>query len=484
MTTLTHAVVLGGSLAGTLAAAAAARHMDRVTIVERDVLPDTPAPRPGLPQAKSAHILCSGGVRAAEELLPGITEQWLAHGVQRSDGLGEQLWLAGHVWLSRAPAGQYTLSCSRDLLDHVVRRRVLTEPSITLRTGTHVEGLLGDRRRVTGAVLRDRRTGRTSTLHADLVVDATGRGSRAPHWLASLGLPKVRETTRRWKVTYATRAFHAPPGAAAFPLVSLLPDFCTPGPPRAGILAPVEDGLWHVVLLGGGEDRHDMGEDRFTSFAHRLRHPLLGDLLSAAQPAGPVHAVRGLRWRRRHFGPVHRWPDGFLVLGDAAATYNPVLAQGMSIAARSALALARGLAADSRPGSTPAVQRSINRLTRQAWTVGEIIGLLYHNTTLPEAGLRFIRHNHERLMNTATTRPAVTRAVFDVLSSSSPISRIMTPRIALATLQGSRQPLTAEPPLTMQEQAVLTTATCPAALPDQADRATGTTTAACRRPGP
>ncbi|MFF8610719.1 NAD(P)/FAD-dependent oxidoreductase [Streptomyces sp. NPDC015346] len=472
MTALTHAVILGGSLAGTLAAAAAARHVDRVTIIERDALPDAPAPRPGVPQARSVHILCSGGVRAAEELLPGITEQWLAHGVQRSDCLSEQLWLAGHQWLPRTPTGQYTLSSSRDLLDYVVRTRVLSEPSITLRTGSHVEGLLGDRCRVTGAVLRDRRTGQTSTLHADLVIDATGRGSRAPHWLTALGLPKVRETTRRWKATYATRSFHAPPSAAAFPLVSLLPDFCAPGPLRAGVLAPVEDGLWHVVLLGGDEDRHDMDDDRFTPFAHRLRHPLIGDLLTGARPAGPVHAVRGLHWRRRHFGPARRWPEGFIVLGDAAATYNPVLAQGMSITARSALALAHGLAGDPRPCSTPEIQRSINRLTQQAWTVGEIIGLLYHNTALPEAGLRLIRHSHERLMNASTTCPAITRAIADVLSSSSPISRIMTPRIALAALYGSRQPLPPEPPLTPQERAMLAAATCRAALPDQANRTT------------
>ncbi len=76
------AVVIGAGTAGLLAAAALDPYAE-VTVVERDVLPDGPAPRKGLPQARHAHLLLSGGAHAMEELLPGVTAAWLAAGARR-----------------------------------------------------------------------------------------------------------------------------------------------------------------------------------------------------------------------------------------------------------------------------------------------------------------------------------------------------------------------------------------------------------------
>jgi 2-polyprenyl-6-methoxyphenol hydroxylase-like FAD-dependent oxidoreductase len=75
-----HVVIIGASLAGLFAAAAAAGAGAQVMIIERDLLPDRPLPRKGVPQSRQAHILLHRGLLAAEELVPGIWEDMLTHG--------------------------------------------------------------------------------------------------------------------------------------------------------------------------------------------------------------------------------------------------------------------------------------------------------------------------------------------------------------------------------------------------------------------
>lgn len=69
-----HAVVVGGSLAGLLAAHVLAAHVDRVTVVERDRFSEAPEPRPGVPQSRHIHVLLEGGQTAQETLLPGFLQ--------------------------------------------------------------------------------------------------------------------------------------------------------------------------------------------------------------------------------------------------------------------------------------------------------------------------------------------------------------------------------------------------------------------------
>ena len=73
-----HAVVVGGSMAGMLAARVLTDHFERVTVLERDLLPDAPAPRKGLPQARHLHILLMRGQLAFEHLFPGLIEELVA----------------------------------------------------------------------------------------------------------------------------------------------------------------------------------------------------------------------------------------------------------------------------------------------------------------------------------------------------------------------------------------------------------------------
>lgn len=198
------AVVIGASATGLLAAAALADFAD-VTVVERDRLPDGPEPRRGVPQARHAHLVWSGGVKALDDLLPGLTREIVAHGGRLAHIMGDMVSRApNEVWFRRFTSTHHrNLVCSRDLLDSVLRGRVLADERITLRQETTALRLEGDATAVTGVRIRagaatdayagDDADAGERTLRADLVVDASGRGSRAPRWLTELGGPSITE---------------------------------------------------------------------------------------------------------------------------------------------------------------------------------------------------------------------------------------------------------------------------------------------------
>lgn len=445
---MTHVAVLGGGLAGTLAAVAAAPHADRVTIVERDRLSDSPGPRRGLPQARHSHGLWYGGAEAVEALLPGVTRCWLAAGARRVALAGEAAILAGSGWLAEGSGRHYVIVCGRDLLDHVVRERALTHPAISLRTGMTATGLLGTPGRVTGARLRDQATGADHVLEADLVIDATGRGSQAGRWLDGLKIPAPPENVVTWQAGYATRLFRVPPDSGgSCPLVVVQPDFQAGDAMRAAVLAPIENSQWQVTLFGAFGTRpgpRQAQDEGFADFAGSVRHPLVADLIARAEPAGPVHVVRTMRWRRRT-AQGRSWPDGLVLIGDAAASFNPVLGQGMSVAARSAVALSQVLRKLGTRGSGHRLQRAVDQVTREAWRTGRVLGLLYLDPD-PSLAERLFRRTAVRAFDAAGDRPALSDAVFDVMSSAAPVTRLLKPRCVLPALLGPRnEPLTQPP---------------------------------------
>ncbi|MDG9702069.1 FAD-dependent oxidoreductase [Streptomyces sp. DH37] len=452
----THAVVLGGGLAGTLAAAALARHVDEVTVVERDVMPDGPEPRRGVPQARHSHLLWCGGARAIEALLPGTTEALLAAGAHRVGLPSGLVLLTAHGWMPRWPETHFMISSSRDLLDSTVRRQVLGRPGVTLRQGVRAVGPVGTAERITGVRVRDERSGETFVLEADFVVDATGRASRADRWLAGLGLPAVREETVDSGLAYATRVFRAPPAAGKdFPVITLQADPRDGQPGRGAALLPIEGDRWLVTLSGtrGGEPPTD--EERFHAFARGLRSPVVAELIEDAEPLTPVHGSHGTANRRRYFERLDPWPDGFAVLGDAVAAYNPVYGQGMSVLAHGAVLLDRILGRHGlRPGTARRVQRAVAGPVDGAWqtAVGQDVQFPDVAGPSPSAVDRLLLRYLDRLVRTATSRPAAAEAFLEAITLSGPMTRLVGPKALLTTLLGPRRPAPAAPTLTADER--------------------------------
>lgn len=448
------AVVVGAGLAGLLAAAALRDHAE-VTVVERDALPEGPGPRKGVPQARHAHLLWSGGARAMEELLPGVTDAWLAAGARRIPLPTGLVSLSPQGWVRRWPEMEFMIACSRDLLESVVRARLLAGPRVTLLDRTEIRGLEGDASRVTGLRVRPAE-GEEQVLTADLVVDATGRGSRGTAWLDALGVAPAPMDEVDSGLVYASRVFRAPPGTEEYPVVNVQPDGSQPVPGRSATLVPIEDGRWLVTLSGTRGGQPTALTDEFESFARDIRHPVVGELIARAEPLTDVVVTRSTINRRRFFEKVSGWPDGFVAIGDSVATYNPIYGHGMSVAAQSALALrervaAHGLAA---PGLARRVQRAVAVPVSLAWELATGTDIRYPEAIgkRPNAVRRLFGRYVERLIRTALGRPLVFKAYLGVVTLTEPISALVRPEVVLAVLRGPVKSPLAEPPLTEQER--------------------------------
>jgi 2-polyprenyl-6-methoxyphenol hydroxylase-like FAD-dependent oxidoreductase len=366
-----HAVVIGGSIAGLVAAGALARHFERVTVIERDAYPDSPNARKGTPQARHVHVLLKQGEAAAEELFPGLFAELESHGGQRVDTSGDARWFYFGGWKARFKSGIEMVSQSRPLLEWTLQRRVAALGNVSLVTGD-VYGLLASGRGPVRGVRLHRRGGASAdeSLEADLVVDASGRGSRTPAWLRELDWTPPPESEVKVDVGYATRFYRRTNAQRDWTALLCHPKFPDT---RCGVLLPVEGGRWMLTLVGWFGDHPPGDESGFLDYARNLAIRDLYDAVEHAEPLSDIALHRFPSNRRRHYERT-AMPDGLVVLGDAACSFNPVYAQGMATGALGARALDACLAeqrAERGPGNLTGFaerfQKRLARVTDAPW---------------------------------------------------------------------------------------------------------------------
>ncbi|WP_445525920.1 FAD-dependent monooxygenase [Streptomyces cyslabdanicus] len=464
------AVVIGGSMAGMLAAAAVRDHVDAVEIVEAHELPEGPEPRTGVPQAVHIHMLQTGGAEAIEDLLPGSIDRLLAAGAHRIPVTSNMVICSPEGWYRRwQHATHYLISASRDLLDFVVRQQVLEDPRVGVRTRTRAVGLLGDRRTVTGVRVRTA-DGAEDEIRADLVVDASGRATRTPQWLAGLGVTGLAQDDIDSGLVYASRIYRAPVATDDWPMVGVQADPRLPRPGKAGGMLPIEGNRWHVSLMGapGGHPTRDA--DAFEPFARTLRHPLLADLLAHAEPLTDVSVSHSTANRRYHYERLTRRPEGLVVLGDSAAVFNPVYAQGISVAAQGALALRELLSGGLTTGLARRAQRAIARPIDHAWALatGQDIHFATTKGKSPTLADRLLHRYVSRLSRTATGSFRAATALTDVLALQAAPTTLVKPSVLLSALLGPLRPPLDGPQLTPAQRELLNSPNKPARDSDYA----------------
>jgi 2-polyprenyl-6-methoxyphenol hydroxylase-like FAD-dependent oxidoreductase len=449
-----HAVVVGGSLAGLLAAHVLAAHADRVTVVERDRYPDGPDPRAGVPQSRHPHVLLEAGQLALESLLPGFLAELRAADAPRV-GMPEDMvqWQNGR-WFTRLPASTHLYTGSRAQLEQLVRRRVLADPAITVVEGTEAVGLLGDASRVRGVLLRDRGAApdaRPRPVEADLVVDASGRGTRAPRWLTELGAEAPHEEVIDTGLTYASRVYRDTTGTLGTHAlgINIVPD---PAQPHGAVVLPLEDGTYLATMSGLRGDEPPTGEEEFTAYAKKLPHPVVHRWLRESEPLTPVRGFGRTSNVRRRYDLPGRHPAGFLATGDALCTFNPIYGQGMAVAALNAVALRDALADTRRTPTTHRVRRALLAASRQAWDISagadkKMPGATGNALTVKAAD-RVVAPYLRRLQDRYPGDPVVGQAFRAVLTLTAPLTSLFAPKVVRAVLFGPAPRTPAEPPMT------------------------------------
>ena len=320
------AIVIGGSIAGLLTARVLSDYFE-VILIEKDKYTDDGKVRNGTPQANHIHLLLVKGKEILQDFFPDLEGELVKNGANKIDFLNDGRFCLPSGWAQRFESGVITFTCTSTLLENTIRRQVQKISNIKILENKTISSfVLENTNKISLKTIANEK------IHADLIVDCTGRNTKTPDWLEHIGYPKLTETRVDSFVGYATRRYIPPKNVKRkWKMLSILSNPTTN--PRLGAIYPIEDGKWLVFLSGIGKVYPPTDEKGFLEFAKSLESEELYDSMKDAIPDSEIYGYRVQGSRRYHYESMSSWPENFIVLGDAVAVFNPFYGQGITSAA-------------------------------------------------------------------------------------------------------------------------------------------------------
>ena len=433
------AIVIGGGIAGLVAARVLCNHFSHVIVVERDVYPDGIGPRNGTPQSNQVHVLLLKGKQILTDLFPGLEGRLLSSGAHKIDLIADAKYHLATGWSLTFDSKMTTLACTRQLLEYAIRDDLKTNfPNLEFIEKTNVTGLLLDgtdnkSKIVKGIKIVHRGSEiETKNMYAELIVDTSGRNSETPKWLVEMGLDRPKETRINSYIGYSTRRYKIPPSRCAHNSgYQHLSDWKAmiiftkpPTNPRMGVIYPVEGNNWLVGLLGIGKTYPPVKEPEFMRYVQDLEVRDMYEAIKDAEPTSPIYGYRENGSRKYHYEAMEYWPENFIALGDSVSAFNPLYGQGITVAAIAATILDKSLydlrktnRMKRKLGFSKRFQKRIANANSFPWLLGTSEDFRWPLTegNKPNLVVRFMQKYSYHVMLLTSESMVATRSFFEMI---------------------------------------------------------------------
>ena len=433
------AIILGGGIAGKLAARVLSDFYQEIIVIERDEQPSGPFPRKGAQQGSHIHALLQAGEHGLEKLFPGITEKFYTTGAVKINSTRDLAWFHHGVWKLRYEGGYTTTLQTRPHLEWHLEQSIKMFPNVTILYNHSFQDFEynGNENRIIG--VRIKAGNLVKTIFADLVVDAIGAGSMTASWAKGRGIP-VPEEKVKIGLRYVSRTFQLPAERNRDWTIKLL----YPNPPQekiGGMISKVEDNQYIVTFIGYHDAINEkevlQNENHFIELAKKLpKNDIYQELKDAAPLTGiSVFRIPQMTWRK--YEKVKQLPDGLMLIGDTMCRMDPFFGQGMSIAVLEALALQKLLQNknQSQQQMIRAFHKQAAKIIAPIWSMVTTENFRYPATIGRRPfGLPIMQWYSKNIFLLSARDQETYHSFVKVMNLLSPITALMKPRILFRIL--------------------------------------------------
>ena len=416
------AIVIGGGIAGLLAARVLFTHFKQVMILEKDVYSNKPGPRNGIPQSSHIHILLMKGKQILTELFPKLEANLIAKGAHKIDLLADVKYQLATGVAMRFKSGMDTIACTRPLLECEIRNELLAQSqNIKIIDNARVVNLIKNPNDNKIVGVNAISNNAAQDFYGELIVDASGRKSETIQWLEKIGFGRPKEIRINSFIGYATQKYKFPENLN-LDWKSFIVPTNPPTNPRMAVIYPVEDNEFMLGLLGIGKTYPPTDAEGFLEFAKQIGIDDVKKTIENSEPVSSIFGYRETGSRKYLYEKMKVWPENFISLGDSVCAFNPIYGQGISVAAMCAKTLGECLKSDGKTktlekGFAKRFQKRIAKVNSFPWLLGTIEDLRWSTTEGPRPNLvtKLMQKYVNEVMLLGPQSAIATRSFFTVL---------------------------------------------------------------------